>query len=238
MPKVAVEDHRSRVGAERRARMRKTLVESALLVFAKQGVDASVIDDVIKTAEVSRGTFYNYFRTNAELLVAANEELSNELSHAIEMQVGAYPSPTARLIVGIRLYFNIARRFPLFAQFLSRTGSRFMGPANLLHVYLPIHLKEGMEIGEFATMPIPAALDIIVGSGILAVTRISDGDADDAYVDGLLQGVMRGLGVPDRKSRDLIARPLPELDFDEQSLLVRGHRRYVEQRKQKRARRS
>ena len=64
-------DHRPRVAAERRARMRRKLVESALLVFAEKGVDASVIEDVIAAAGVSRGTFYNYFCTNGELLAAA-----------------------------------------------------------------------------------------------------------------------------------------------------------------------
>ncbi len=33
---------------------------------------------------VSRGTFYNYFGTNADLLHAATEELGNEIVHLIE----------------------------------------------------------------------------------------------------------------------------------------------------------
>ena len=77
-------DHRTRVAAERRARMHRKLVESALLVFAEKGVDASVIEDVIAAADVSRGTFYNYFRTNGELLAAAIQELGNELVEHIE----------------------------------------------------------------------------------------------------------------------------------------------------------
>ena len=47
-------DHRPRVAAERRARMRRKLVESALLVFAEKGVDASVIEDVIAAATLGR----------------------------------------------------------------------------------------------------------------------------------------------------------------------------------------
>src|SRR5579883_2750479 len=103
-----LEDHRPRVAAERRARMRRALVEAALLVFAEKGVDASVIDDVISAAGVSRGTFYNYFRTNTELMIAANEELGNELVRHIEESVGSMPSPAARLMTGIRLYFEMA----------------------------------------------------------------------------------------------------------------------------------
>lgn len=43
-------DHRSRVGAERRSRMRACLVECALLVFAEHGLDAAIINKMIKTA--------------------------------------------------------------------------------------------------------------------------------------------------------------------------------------------
>ena len=231
-----IEDHRPRVAAERRARMRRTLVEAALLVFAEKGVDASVIDDVITAAGVSRGTFYNYFRTNTELLIAANEELGNELVRHIEESVGSLPSPADRLMTGIRLYFDMARRFPLLAQFLARIGPQAAGPGNLLYTYLPVHLAAGMKRGEFVAMPVPAALDVIVGSGMLAVARISAGEADEAYLDACLLALMRSLGYPSERAKALIANPLPSLVFGEESLLVRSHKRYTDQERRRRAR--
>jgi AcrR family transcriptional regulator len=222
-----LKDHRPRVAAERRTRMRRTLVEAALLVFAEKGVDASVIEDVITAAGVSRGTFYNYFRTNAELLLAANEELGNELVRQIEESVGSFPSPAARLVIGIRLYFEMVRRFPLVGHFLTRAGPLAAGPGNLLYTYLPVHLAEGMKRTELVTMPVQAALDIIVGSGILVVARISAGEANDDYLRACLLGVMRGLGFPSERADVLITNPLPSLVFSEDSLLVRSHQRYL-----------
>lgn len=233
-----LEDHRTRVAAERRARMRRTLVEAALLVFAEKGVDASVIDDVITAAGVSRGTFYNYFRTNAELLIAANEELGNELARRIEELVRPLPTPAARLATGIRLYFDVARRFPLLAHFLARVGPQAAGPSNLLYTYLPAHLAEGMKRGEFVAMPTLSALDIIVGSGILVVARISAGEADDKYLRACLLGLMRSLGYPSERVEALVAMPLPSLELGEDSLLVRTHRRYMDQKRPKRSRSS
>ena len=228
-----LKDHRPRVAAERRARMRRTLVEAALLVFAEKGVDASVIEDVITAAGVSRGTFYNYFRTNTDLLVAANEELGNELVSHIEECVGSIASPAARLVTGIRLYFEMARRFPLLAQFLARVGPQAAGPGNLLYTYLPVHLAQGMKSREFVPMPVQAALDIIVGTGILAVARISAGDANGDYLRACLLGVMRSLGFPSERAEALILNPLPSLVFAEDSLLVRSHRRYLDQMRSK-----
>lgn len=70
------EDHRTGVGLERRARMRQRLIEAAPPVFAEMGPEVAQIDDVIRLAGVSRGAFYNYFRSTNELLRAAVDALS------------------------------------------------------------------------------------------------------------------------------------------------------------------
>ncbi len=50
-------NHRQRVGAERRERMRGRLLNSALRLVASKGHATMSVDDVIREAEVSRGTF-------------------------------------------------------------------------------------------------------------------------------------------------------------------------------------
>ena len=122
-------DHRTRVAAERRARMHRKLVESALLVFAEKGVDAPVIDDVIAAAGVSRGTFYNYFRTNGELLAAAIQELGNELVEHIEERVKAIPSPAERVFTGLRLYWTQRDGFRCLRGSSRGSARRRSGPA-------------------------------------------------------------------------------------------------------------
>ena len=121
-PSQAKPDHRTRTAAQRRERMRARLVESALTVFAKRGVGASVIKEVIAVAGVSQGTFYNYFRTDEDLLVAVAEELSNEVVQRIEAEVLRYDDPAARIATDVRLYLDMARDFPLLARFIVRTG--------------------------------------------------------------------------------------------------------------------
>ena len=227
-------DHRPRVAAERRARMRRKLVESALLVFAEKGVDASVIEDVIAAAGVSRGTFYNYFRTNGELLFAAIEELGNELVDMIESRVEALPSPAERLFTGLRLYFDAARRFPLFARFIARVGPQAVGPDNLVYKYIPIHIAEGIKAGEFVDAPVGVALDMIVGAGLVAVARISARRADDAYLGAMLLALARSLGLDGARAEALISQPLAPLALEPDSLLMRSHARFAKQRRRKR----
>ncbi len=227
-------DHRPRVAAERRARMRRKLVESALLVFAEKGVDASVIEDVIAAAGVSRGTFYNYFHTNADLLMAAIEELGNEVVEVIEQRVRAMASPAARLFTGLRLYLDAACRFPLFARFLARVGPQAIGPDNLVYKYIAIHIAEGIRAGEFVDAPVGVALDMVVGAGLIAVARISAGQANDAYLDAMLLALARSLGLGKRRALALLSEPVAPLKLASDSLVVHSHARFQKQRRRRR----
>ena len=227
-------DHRPRVAAERRARMRRKLVESALLVFAEKGVDASVIEDVIAAAGVSRGTFYNYFLTNAELLVAAIEELGNEVVDLIESRVKSLPSPAARLFTGLRQYLDVAQRFPLFARFITRVGPQAIGPDNLVYKYIPIHIEEGLRAGEFVDAPVGVALDMVVGAGLIAVTRISADRTNDAYLRAMLLALARSLGFDQGRAEAILLEPVAPVDLNADSLLVRSNERFRKQKRRKR----
>ena len=219
---AARSDHRSRVAAEKRARMRRTLVESALFTFAEKGVDASVIEDVIAAAGVSRGTFYNYFSTNAELLVAANVELMSEIMTLIEARVHEAPTPAARLCLGLRLYLDVARRFPLFARFMTRAGPTGAGLGSVLHDYVPRHIAAAVKLGEFIKLPISVALDVVAGTMLMAVARIASREADDTYLAGALSAILRAQGLDERRVKVLVGAPLRPLALGPDTLCVRS----------------
>src|SRR5687768_10453743 len=93
-------DHRTRVGAERSAKTETRILQAAVQVFADQGPDAPTIDDFVREAGVSRGTFYNYFQSTDELLAATSEWLTRELIEKIERSLEGLDGPALRLGVG------------------------------------------------------------------------------------------------------------------------------------------
>ncbi|MGT2493854.1 TetR/AcrR family transcriptional regulator [Cupriavidus basilensis] len=68
-----------------------------------------MIPDVIAAAGVSQGSFYNYFRTNDDLLAAVSDALSHDMVQMIESVVGDIEDPALRVATGIRLYLHLAR---------------------------------------------------------------------------------------------------------------------------------
>ncbi|MDK2659917.1 TetR/AcrR family transcriptional regulator [Cupriavidus consociatus] len=222
MSEASKTDHRTRVAAERRERMRARLAETALAIFAEKGVGASVIQDVIATAGVSQGTFYNYFRTNEELLLAVAEELSNELIDAIERTVSQYEDPAERIATGVRLYLYKARAFPLFASFVVQTGLHLASPNNLIYEYVPQHLEAGFASGRFQRMPMEVAVDLIGGQALMAIARLEAGGAAEDYPEWVVATLLRALGVAQMDAQRIAFEPLQPVAIPEDSLVARA----------------
>lgn len=202
--------------------MQARLVECALAVFAEKGVGASVIQDVIATAEVSQGTFYNYFRTNDELLAAVVQELSNELLEGIEGAVSRNEDPAARIAHGVRLYLYRARDFPLFARFVVSAAFHLASPNNLIYEYLPPHLEAGFASGRFVRIPVEVALDLVSGFALAAIVRLTTGEVGGDYPEQVVLTLLRALGFDEQKARNVAFAPLEPLPVPPISLISRA----------------
>jgi AcrR family transcriptional regulator len=66
--------------------MRK-LLDSAMVVFARRGYHAARVDDIVKVARTSHGTFYLYFSNKEDLLRALIAEAAEEVG-ALEALLG------------------------------------------------------------------------------------------------------------------------------------------------------
>ena len=214
-------EHRSRVGAERRHKTRVRLIESALEVFAAKGVDATVIEDVIASAGVSRGTFYNYFRTDAELLAAVGDAVSNETVGRIESVVGGLADPAERLAQGLRLCLHLALAYPLFARFFSRAGFNAIGPGHLMFEYVPRHIEEALAAQRMDVPDTATAVDLLGGVVLSAVHAIATRPVAKTYPEQMVLQLLLGLGMKRAAAQKLVAAPLLPIQLPQDSLLVR-----------------
>ena len=81
--------------------MRTKLLDAAMRV-ANEHRGSAVIDDVIREAKVSRGTFYNYFDSLDDVLVAIGQELSNQMTTDILPIYDVLTEPWQRVAVGFQ----------------------------------------------------------------------------------------------------------------------------------------
>ena len=77
----------------------------------------------------------------------------------------------------------MARRFPLFARFVAGSACK-LGPESLVYAYLPVHIARACGCGEFVDVPIVVSLEVIGGAGLIAIARMSTGQAEIRSADG------------------------------------------------------
>lgn len=212
-------DHRSRVGVEKRERMRCRLIESALQVFATKGSDVPVIDDVTAIAHVSRGTFYNYFKTNEELLDAVSGALEHELIELIEQAMSSISDPAQRVAKGIRLLLRTAHEHHLLAKF----AIRFRIDRSSIGVdYLVRDIQIGIARGRFDISDPRIGLSLVLGATQSAIFALNKGtQLPPDFEDEIAFHVLLGLGVPRQDAKALANQPIDELQLPTASLLER-----------------
>jgi AcrR family transcriptional regulator len=219
-------DHRTRVAAERRERMRIRLLESALLVFSEKGLDASSIEDIIAAAQVSRGTFYNYYQTIEELMVALLEVLGNELITVAEEATSKFSDPADRVSIGIRMLLRTVRAFPMLGRFVARVGIESRTQNVLAMRYAPRDVAACVEAGYFEMADIMMGVEFLSGiftSAVYAMTT-REGLPDD-YPEQITYHALLGLGFTKTKAKSLIKLPAPPMDEPADSFLARAGKR-------------
>ena len=191
-------------------------------VFSSKGVDATVIEDLIEQAQVSRGTFYNYFRTTEEVMAAVQQDVGNELLSLVDMAIADRQDPAERLACGVRMVLQTARHFPQVGRFISRVGmTRSMDHMPALG-YLLRDLLEATATGRFHLADPMLGLDLVVGTTSAALLSLSmRGDLTDAYPQEITFHILLGLGMTRAAARKLVDKPISAVSLPPESLLVR-----------------
>lgn len=213
-------DHRTRVGQQRRERMRARLIEAATLVFAERGPEAAQIEHVIQQAGVSRGTFYNYFRTTDELLLAAKNALAVEMVTMVRQASDIAAPPPQRLAEGVKAFIDLIQRHPLLLEFTAQLGMRNFDNGGLVPAATEELLCDVIDRDAAADLTPQMANDILQASTLAIMLRLRDGDTVD--IPAFVAAMLRMLGHPAGEAARVSERPFTPLDVPADSLITRS----------------
>jgi AcrR family transcriptional regulator len=197
------QDHRPRVAAERRERMRTRLLGSAMHLVAAKGPVATSIDDIIAAAEVSRGTFYKYFPSPDALVRELAMEVAKDLVYLADPVVREREDPAERVACGMRLVARLALHHPAAAGFLVQLGWPDTQGENVLLDFVRRDIAAGMKLGRFREMPMPLALNMVCGGVIGAIHCMLKPHCAPDFAESTAAAVLRALGVPGKTADSL-----------------------------------
>jgi AcrR family transcriptional regulator len=194
-----------------RARTRTLLLDAALRVFARKGAGAAAIHEIAAEAGVANGTFYNYFRTRAQLLQAASQLLADRLFAAISASAVQVTDPAERVAIGSRRFILQAVRDPTWGAALLRMWSsapqlheRTSGP-------VVADVRAGRRQRRFTFKSEAAAVDLVQGTVLAGMRTVLEGRAGEEHAAAVAALVLRGLGVAPAEADAIARRVLPPL---------------------------
>lgn len=174
-------------------------------VIAVKGFDGQIVDDVVRNAGVSRATYYNYFKTSTELVLAIAEELINELIALVIFSSDKNALPFDRLATGTRTFMSVVRRYPRAAAFLSRTAYHSVRPGSFAYAVLERDVGGGMEDGTLTKRRLALGMDLVVGPIISTMGRMASEAVPQGEIDDIVYGMLLALGAQPARAREAIA---------------------------------
>lgn len=195
--------------ARRRAQTRARLVDAARAVFARQGIDATRINEITDEADVGFGSFYNYFESKEAIVAAVVEETAAAAGRAIEEATREVDDPAEVVAVAHRTLVRRAAEEPDWGWLFVRLELTHDLAFAALGPFAARDLRRGVKAGRFAVDDANVAL-IAAGGALLGVIRaVLQGRAKTSAPEEHAALVLRMFGVAPEDAAEVAGRPLP-----------------------------
>ena len=145
---------------------RQRLMAAALHLFHDQGFDDTTVEQITDSADVAKGTFFNYFETKQSILPAVAEWRLQRIGELISPDSGSPASPVAR----IKLILRLVAEDPISDPRLTR------------HLLAAVHQRDHQPARALTRLLAQQARD---GQGVGEIRR----DLDPAYVGGMIRSL-------------------------------------------------
>jgi AcrR family transcriptional regulator len=108
---------------EEKERRRTEILDAAEALYARKGWDALTVDQVARSARLSRALVYVYFRDKEDLLFAIGERAMRLLRDRVSQAIATAPTGMGQVEAIGRAYMGYAHEIPHYFDFCSRFQS-------------------------------------------------------------------------------------------------------------------
>lgn len=90
---------------------RERLVDSAAVLFHRNGLSSTSLADIAKHADIPIGNVYYYFKTKEELALAAIQKRKEQFSAGYNLIAENVPDPRQRLIEALGYFYKVREEY-------------------------------------------------------------------------------------------------------------------------------
>jgi AcrR family transcriptional regulator len=114
----------------KKSALRATIISAGIDLFARNGIEATTIEQIASAADIGKGTLYNYFQSKEEIIVAFLAEIERQVQEKLQ-QFDAFEGDVDDILSEFILYqFQIKEPHHHFVKVF--LGQMFSRPEHLL----------------------------------------------------------------------------------------------------------
>jgi AcrR family transcriptional regulator len=193
----------------RAARTKAALMAAGRRLFSERPIDAVTVDDIVQSAEVGKGSFYNHFTDREALARAISSQIRATVETAIARANAGVEDPARRMARAICTYLRYALDEPEPAGVLVHIHAGHTSLTAPLNRGLVEDVETGLATGRFDVATVESGVLYVLGVTQLALVRIVQ-EPNQAFAISLSQQMcallLRGLGVEGAEANQIAAQ--------------------------------
>ena len=201
-------------GQGRGARTREAIIRAGRTLFANRQVAAVAIDDIVREAGVSKGSFYNHFDAKDALVGAIASEIRAGVERAVDAANQGVEDPARRMARAVCVYLRYALDDPERAGVLARLSEAHIPMASPLNQGLLDDLSAGLAMGRFDIVSVESGVVFVMGvahAGLNQIARGASAVLATHSAQQLCALLLRGLGTPPAEAVAISAQAADEI---------------------------
>ncbi len=190
-------------------RIRKALLNACGDLLSEKPVDAITINNIVETAGVAKGSFYNHFPDKETLAAEVSSAIRAELEQVVQESNHNVTDPAYRLVRGICIHLQLAVADPRRATIMLRGAGWNTATDNPLNEGIKTDIADGLASGRFEPRCEDAGVIQVIGAAFFTMLRITEEQhsAEQAIElsTKVFTLVLCGFGLSEGEARRIVA---------------------------------
>ena len=194
----------------KRLRTRDRLLVAAQELLLEKSAPEISIRAVTDRAGVVHATFYNYYRTTAELFDGVSFLVLATYGAVIDRTLADITEPAARMVTASRQTMRIINDTPNLGKLLFDSGLRTTPLLEGIRARIAGDIHLGLDEGVFHVDDVELVISAAASMGFGLAMDIHEGRLPSASAERVALLILPRLGVPEDEVRRLLDRRLPD----------------------------
>ena len=200
---IITNNHNDGARATNKTKNRQAIIKAGIRIFIDKGVSETTVRDIIRSTGLASGTFYNYFNSKEEVLVAIFDDFAKEIGRTVRDDNVEPKNFEEFLRIKLTRFFKFVSSKPEIFMIMSNNHNLVNNfsintPQIILEIdYLKEEISDYIKKGVFPNFDVDLfALVVRPITDSLAQEMMSQKKIDiNKYTEKCIKFLTKGLGV-------------------------------------------